>query len=254
MMKTIKSCSIIIFVLLFIPAAYSYELHPLSLNLEEVGQNSSGIFRIKNTNRRPLTLEVEATRRIYDSHYYNDTLPADEDFIIMPPQAYIEPGDFQVFRVRYIGAEPLTQSAGYRVVFRQLPVDLDPGEGTNVQMVLHVHAGVYVSPNGVQPEITSEIDYAPLFNETRFPTETFDLDNPSGVIVLRNYGDGVQDLSKGLLELTLDNGEVRHLAWQEFGSAVFIRFLLPQGESRLPIEGLSLGEGHRVTAARFVST
>lgn len=234
--------------------AQAYELHPISLTLEEMGRNSSGVFRLQNTTERPLTFEISAARRLFKDGYYNELEDADNDFIIMPPQAYIEPGDFQVFRVRYLGNEVLDQAVGYRIKFHQLPVDLGPIEGSGVQFVMHVHAPVFVVPRGTVPEIYAEIDYADLYNETRFEADFFDRDNPYGVIVLTNQGNGLQDLSRGQLRVEFENGESRTLTWREFSPAVFVRHILPGGESRIPVEGLELGIESRAVSAEFISS
>ncbi|WP_157982862.1 fimbria/pilus periplasmic chaperone [Aliidiomarina minuta] len=253
MLKTIKYLAFLFIISLTQPL-WAYELFPISLTLDEVGRGSAGVFRLQNTNERPLTIEVTAARRLFEDGYYNETEPAEDDFLIMPPQAYIEPGEFQVFRVRYLGETQLNQSAGYRIIFRQLPVDLGPLEGSGVRFVMHVHAPVFVSPVGVEPRISSTIDFTPLHDETRFDPGYFDVANEDGVIVLTNHGDGMQDLSLGRLEVTSEHGETLSLPWSEFSRGVFVRYLLPGGESRIPVEGLGLEVEGKLASVRFVST
>lgn len=238
---------------LFSSTAAAYELTPMTMALDEVGRNSSGVFRVYNNHATPLTLELSTMRRMLKDSYYNETAPAEDDFMLMPPQAYIAPGDFQVFRVRYLGNEPLDQSVGYRIIFRQLPVDLAPVDGTGVSFLMHVHAPVYVSPVGVESSISTSLDFNDLHEETRFDTKLVNLDNPDGVIVLNNSGDGVEDLSVGELKITLESGETRSLKWTEFSKGVFVRHILPGGESRIPVELLALGTDQRVTSAQYIS-
>lgn len=240
-------------ILLWSSAVTAYELTPMTMSLDEVGRNSSGVFRVYNSHPTPLTLELSSVRRILQDSYYKETELAEDDFMLMPPQAYIAPGDFQVFRVRYLGNEPLDKSVGYRVIFRQLPVDLAPIDGTGVSFLMHVHAPVYVSPAGVKPSIATSLDFNDLHDETRFDTKLVDLDNPDGVIVLTNSGNGVEDLSLGELNITLENGETRSLKWTEFSGGVFVRHILPDGESRIPIELLALETDQRVVSAQYIS-
>ncbi|RUO29400.1 hypothetical protein CWE12_10505 [Aliidiomarina sedimenti] len=254
MKKIIGTMALIVWLCSSLVSVHAYELHPISLTLEEMGRNSSGVFRLQNTTERPLTFEISAARRVLKDGYYDELEDADEDFIIMPPQAYIEPGDFQVFRVRYLGNKVLDQAAGYRIIFYQLPVDLAPVEGSGVQFVMHIHAPVFVVPRGTVAEIYSEIDYTDLHNETRFEADFFDRDNPYGVIVLTNHGNGMQDLSRGQLQVEFENGESRTLTWREFSPAVFVRHILPGGESRIPVEGLQLGIESRAVSAQFISS
>lgn len=239
--------------LLLSSTAMAYELTPMTMSLDEVGRNSSGVFRVYNSHPRPLTLELSSVRRILKDSYYNETEPADDDFMLMPPQAYVPPGEFQVFRVRYLGDKPLDKAVGYRIIFQQLPVDLAPVDGTGVSFLMHVHAPVYVSPVGVQPYTSASLDFTDLHNETRFDTKLIDLDNPHGVIVLRNSGDGVEDLSQGELNITLENGETRSLKWTDFSKGVFVRHILPEGESRIPIQLLGLETKQRVVSVQYIS-
>lgn len=238
--------------LLLSSTALAYELTPMTMSLDEVGRNSSGVFRVYNSHPRPLTLELSSMRRILSEGYYKETEPAEDDFMLMPPQAYIAPGEFQVFRVRYLGNEPLEQSVGYRIIFRQLPVDLAPVDGTGVSFLMHVHAPVYVSPVGVESIISADIDFNQLHEETRFETHALDLDNPAGVIVLNNSGNGVEDLSVGELRLTLESGETRTLKWTDFSPGVTVRHILPGGESRIPVERLPIDNNQRIASVRYI--
>lgn len=233
------------------PAVNAYEVTPMSLVLDETGRNSTGTFRIRNTNQMPLTLELSAVRRILEDGYYDVVEPADEDFLLMPPQAYIEPGQFQIFRVRYMGEEQLSQSIGYRVVFRQLPVDLSHIEGDRVQFLMNVHAPVYVSPVGVAPALDLQISFAEIEDTSRVHVDNLDESNTAGLLVVTNHGDGLQDLSVGTFHFHFDNGESASLKWPDISHAVMIRHLLPGGESRIPLQYLNFSSEKRVVRVEF---
>lgn len=230
----------------------AYEVTPMSLNLHETGRNSMGTFRIRNTHDTPLTLELSTVRRILENGYYDITEPADDDFLLMPPQAYIEPGDFQTFRVRYMGDEQLHQSIGYRIIFRQLPVDLSHIDGDRVQFLMNVHAPVYVSPPGVRAALELSMDYNELTDLENFHTAAIDPQNESGVMIIHNRGDGVQDLSTGSFRFQFEGGDSKELSWSEISGAVYIRHILPGGESKIPLEYVNRIEGRRVTSVEFI--
>lgn len=232
--------------------AHAYELTPMSIVLEEAGRNSMGTFRIHNTNEGPLTIELSTVRRILKDGYYNITEAADEDFLLIPPQAYIEPGEFQVFRVRYMGADQLHQSVGYRVVFRQLPVDLSHIDGDRIQFLMNVHAPVYVNPMGAQPVLELSLDFSELTEIENFFTTELDPQNEAGVLVIYNRGDGLQDLSTGVFKFSYEDGETEELTWSDVSQAVYIRHILPGGESKIPLEYVNKVQGRRVTSVEFI--
>lgn len=232
--------------------ADAYELTPMSIELEEAGRNSTGTFRIHNTNDAPLTIELSAVRRLLEDGYYNTTEAADDDFLLMPPQAYIEPGQFQVFRVRYMADKQLHQSVGYRVIFRQLPVDLSHIDGDRIQLLMNVHAPVYVSPLGAQPELDVSLHFDELTEVKNFFTSEINPRNEAGVVTVHNRGDGLQDLSTGVFKFYFDNGDPEELNWSDVSPAVFIRHVLPGGESKIPLEYVSKLEGRRVAGVEFI--
>lgn len=236
---------------------FAYELYPMNMVLEEQGRNSHGVFRITNTSPRPLTIEVSAARRIFQDGYYDELAVVEEDFMLMPPQAYIEPGRSQVFRVRYLGNEQLSQAAGYRIRFHQLPVDLAPITGTGVHFLLNINAPVYVVPNSLrnQPhELIANIINDDTSNLARLSDLPVNHENPYGLVRFVNRGAGLTDLATGLLRLNYSNGESVDLKWRDFAPAVTIRHLLPDGESLIPVELIDFEHPGRVVSAEFIAS
>lgn len=257
-MKTIKIMVLIgLFLLSGVPTVSAYELFPMSLILEEQGRQSHGVFRIRNTTPRPLTIEVSAAKRVFQDGYYDDLVDADEDFMLMPPQAYIEPGRSQVFRVRYLGNEQLTQAVGYRIRFHQLPVDLAPITGTGVHFLLNINAPVYVVPNSLvaqSAELVSDVIYDNTRDFSRLSELPVKHDNPYGLVRFVNRGAGLTDLATGLLRLNYSNGESVDLMWRDFAPAVTIRHLLPDGESLIPVELIEFDHPGHVVSAEFIAS
>lgn len=251
-MRTYIIAPLVILVLCCVTQARAYEVTPMSLILEEAGRNSMGTFRIRNTNSTPLTLELSSVRRVLEDGYYDISEPADDDFLLMPPQAYIEPGEFQIFRIRYLGEAQLSQSAGYRVIFRQLPVDLSHIEGDRVQFLMNVHAPVYVNPPGVRPVLDFSLNFDELTEVVNFHTTEIDPLNQAGVVIIKNTGDGMQDLSAGSFRIHFDDGESDELSWADISPAVYIRHILPGGESKIPLEHVSKVAGRKVTGVEFI--
>src|SRR3546814_611612 len=77
--------------------------------------------------------------------------PADEQFLVFPPQRIVPPQSQQVFRVQYIGEPELATSEIYYMQIRQIPVDIAAGQ-SQVQIVVNFNVLVNVIPDGVSPE------------------------------------------------------------------------------------------------------
>ncbi|MCC5855106.1 MAG: fimbria/pilus periplasmic chaperone [Idiomarina sp.] len=215
----------------------AYQVQPLVIFLSESGSLASGTFRLTNTNTTPLTIEVSVLRREIDENGQQINVPADDDFLVMPPQTFVEPGEFQVFRVQYLGDADLSQTVGYRLLFQQLPVDLEPVEGSGVRFLMNVSALMFVSPPSAVAEPVARVSYSAIADQGIYRSEdAMDLDNTQGVVVLTNNGTGVQDLQSVELTLITESNEQKVLRWEDFAGAVSARFLLPGFESRLALE------------------
>lgn len=247
MKALIRIISSTLSIFIYIACANAYEVIPTMVSLDEVGRGSAGVFRLNNNNPNPLTVEVSVFKRtLADDGTFNET-PAEDDFIVMPPQAYVEPGEFQIFRVRYLGTDPIAKSESYRLLFRQLPIDLAPLEGSGVRFLMNVGTLMFVSPPGVTSMTSARLSFRDLYDEMSFETTGLDLDNPDGVIVLSNQGDAFEDLSNLVLELKTADGSTETLTWEDFSQGVSVRFILPGGESRIPIEHLRNKVEGRIT-------
>src|SRR3546814_18237806 len=69
--------------------------------------------------------------------------PADEQFLVFPPQRIVPPQSQQVFRVQYIGEPELATSEIYYMQIRQIPVDIAAGQ-SQVQIVVNFNVLVNV--------------------------------------------------------------------------------------------------------------
>ena len=72
------------------------------------------------------------------------------DLLVFPPQAMIQPGQTQTFRVQYVGDPDLAQSKHYYVTVAQLPVKLPEGQSA-IQILYNFQVLVSVAPLGAKP-------------------------------------------------------------------------------------------------------
>lgn len=80
--------------------------------------------------------------------------PADDEFLVFPPQVVLEPESQQVFRIQYVGG-PLAQSEVFYASVSQIPVQLDLTE-SRIQVLMRFNVLVNVVPrnSAAQPTVS----------------------------------------------------------------------------------------------------
>ncbi|MET2948404.1 molecular chaperone [Vibrio owensii] len=131
--------------------AHSYEVSPMYLDLEDTGRQSSGNYTVGNVEQKTIAVEVSAFKVGYKDGEEVLT-PAEDEFLILPPQAQIPSAAIQNFRVKFIPKSPLSTTAVYRIVFSQLDLDADKeGDGSTVNMLIDISTIAFVSPSDGKP-------------------------------------------------------------------------------------------------------
>jgi fimbrial chaperone protein len=141
-----------------IASATSLGVEPLLL---EISPSQSAAIRVRNSADKDMPVEVFVYRRDVNEDGIQVRIPADDDFIIFPPQSAIKAGGRQVFRIRPVTAQP-RQSSSYYVSFNQVPEEIEnfEGSGATVQVVFSFDAAVHVVPR--KAEGNAEIKTADL--------------------------------------------------------------------------------------------
>lgn len=131
---------------------FAMRVHPLLIEMESVGRTSSATLSVGNEGANKLPVEVAVERLTLDENAQASYSPADDDWLIFPPQTIIPPGGQQNFRLQWLGEPELAQSQSYHVVVKQVPVALPEGQ-SGIQLVYNFRALVNVAPPGVKPEL-----------------------------------------------------------------------------------------------------
>jgi len=95
-----------------------------------------------------IPVEVMVFRRTVDENGKQTKTPADDDFILFPPQAALKPQATQVFRLQPI-VDVTDISQSYYVTVRQIPVpmdDIEKKDGVQLQVVFAFDAAVHIVP------------------------------------------------------------------------------------------------------------
>lgn len=146
------------FALLILPvAAQAMRVSPMVVEMQTGGAKATARVQVQNINQTDLPFETKITRIEFDNNGNTVETPADEDFLVFPPQGLLKGGQRQVIRVQWLGPADLPASRGYYVSINQLPVPLAPGQataaGAAVQIVYHMKALVVVAPPRATPKV-----------------------------------------------------------------------------------------------------
>ncbi len=124
-------------------AAWAYEVTPMRVFLQpDRGQNSATIT-INNVRDEALPVEIQVFRRIVAADGEQVFEPAEEEFIIFPPQVQIAAGQSQAIRIQYVGDLGEVAEA-FVVQVTEVPVN--KLEGTGIQFTYNFGVAVYVQP------------------------------------------------------------------------------------------------------------
>lgn len=204
--------------------AIAMTVQPVILDLQTSGRGVSQIVTVKNTFETPLPVELTAEFAEFDDSGLKATGQATEDLIIFPPQAIIEPGRTQSFRVQYVGDPALLKSRHYFVTVAQLPVEL-PDTQSAVQILYNFQVIVSVAAPGKKPNLTVASASASTEGDGQ----------PRVLLNLQNDADTYGYLSKGSLRIVQRD---------DSGKEVFRRTLNPAEITQLIGFGL-VGAGRQ---------
>ena len=135
----------------FVAPADAARVTPMVLTLDEAGSGATARIEFENTEDKTLPMEARVFRGTISERGELSLEPADEDFLVFPPQTTVKPFGQQIFRVQYLGTEPLDTSEIYYLSIRQIPVQLEPG-ANKIQLVMNFNVLLNVVPDGATPK------------------------------------------------------------------------------------------------------
>ena len=144
--------------LLVMSAAWAMRVSPMVSELTTTGAGSAARIEVGNVGGAALPFETMITRMEIDADGDIVETPADEDFLVFPPQGLVPVGGRQVVRVQWVGEPTIESSHAYYLWVKQLPVATDPtvpesGGALSVQVLYTMKALIVVAPPGAQPKI-----------------------------------------------------------------------------------------------------
>lgn len=134
------------------PSAYAMTVQPVVVDLAPTGRGMSQVVTVENTFTTPLTVELRTEQLSFDENGAHGTGKDPGDLLVFPPQAIIQPGETQAFRVQWVGDPDLKESKHYYVTVAQLPVQLPAGQSA-IQILYNFQVLVSIAPTGGKPQI-----------------------------------------------------------------------------------------------------
>lgn len=136
--------------------AQAHRVEPIRFDLAPSGAGAQTSIRVVNTRSFPITIETVPSRLAIAEDGAETLSPAEDDFLIFPQQAVIQPGKVQAFRVRYIGSPTLATSQAYRIGVNQLPIDMREKGETGVAVVVNFATLANIVPPGARSDVIAE--------------------------------------------------------------------------------------------------
>jgi len=179
--------------------AQSLAVEPLFI---ETQPGQSAAVRVRNSSSVRQTVEVSIAERVANEAGDVVRVPADDDFVLFPPQGVIEPNSVQVFRAQPINPT-LDRSRSYYLTVRQIPVDLEMSatNGAQLQVVFAFDVAMHTVPRGADAKAsivsaaatTANVSAVALDDPARSPDPAVRskeprIDVPGVDVTLRNDG------------------------------------------------------------------
>jgi len=132
--------------------AAAMTVQPVVLDLQTAGRGMSQVITVENTFSTPLPVELQIQQLELTEDGVKLTGVDPGDLLVFPPQALIQPGQTQSFRVQYVGDPDLQESKHYYITVAQLPVKLPEGQSA-IQILYNFQVLVSIGPQGGKPAI-----------------------------------------------------------------------------------------------------
>lgn len=125
--------------------ATAHEVSPMRVILVPAEGGASSTLTINNTRDDPLLVEMKAFLRVTEPDGEERLEPADDAFIIFPPQVQMPPRTSQAIRIQYVGPPVTNHALSYVVQVAEVPVETPGFSG--VRFTYNFGVAVYVEPS-----------------------------------------------------------------------------------------------------------
>jgi fimbrial chaperone protein len=149
-------------VLLGVQPAFAFKLLPISRTFAPAGSGATQSYQVVNDSDAPLAVQMSVVQRQMDLAGKESYQPADEDFLVYPPQILLQPQKTQTVRVTWLGDPQPAKELAYRIIAEQMPINLEKPKDNQTQPVgqvkvlLRYLGSLYIRPTNVKPDLVLE--------------------------------------------------------------------------------------------------
>lgn len=134
--------------------AHAFKVEPMSAEMSPIGKGTQMKMRIENTSSKPLTVELYPLSMTMNEYGKETITPADDDLLVIPVTAIIQPGSSQSIMVRYLGDPSITVSKAYRIAIKQVAIQRASEDQSQVHFLLQFNTLINVRPKNALAELT----------------------------------------------------------------------------------------------------
>jgi fimbrial chaperone protein len=145
-----------------IPAAQAFKLLPIRMEFEPTGRGANQSFRLENDSSNSVPVQISMLTRQMDLDGKETNTPAEDEFLVYPPQVLLKPNQVQTVRVKWLGTRKPEKELAYRILAEQLPVNLEKEKptGNRINLLVRYLGSVYIVPKGAKPDVVLESSVA----------------------------------------------------------------------------------------------
>jgi fimbrial chaperone protein len=189
------------------PLLMAFRVKPMVVDFRPTGPEATQSFVVENTNSEKIAVKVEQFTRSADNAGH-EIREATEKFTIYPRQLSLSPNEKRNIRVSWTGEKSLAKEESFRIIFTQLPVDLQKQEAlkANVKLnfLLQYVASVYVGPPNTRAKLTASVSAG--------------TDSKKLSLKIHNTGTAHKLLKDVVIKLLADDGSKR--SWSVSGTDI----------------------------------
>lgn len=223
--------------------ALAVRVQPMAYDLKTSGSGTSQDLRVENTSDKPMPVELHVERRQIMPDGSEKRAPAEDDFLVFPPQGIVPPNGFQTFRVQYVGNPALARTVLYVITVVQLPIDTTGEKTTGVQFLFNMGTLAAVSPDGAKPDLrVTAVQPATTAGKLQ--------------ITVHNAGNGYARLRNGVWTLTGGDGKSEKLEGEALSNALAQPLIEPETDRiiELPVSADFVREGAKAVFSLQAAT
>lgn len=125
----------------------AFKVEPMVAEMRPIGNNAQMTMRIDNTSDKPLTVELFSYSMTMDQYGNETRVAADDELLVIPATAIIEPGRSQAVMVRYLGDPGIAESKAYRISIKQVQVLRQSQQTAQMGLLFQFNTLINVRPN-----------------------------------------------------------------------------------------------------------